>query len=98
MTQANMENTLLWKERITKAHQFHGGLRDYCKAEGITEASLFYWRKKLNLVKPKEASPFTRAVVKSDIPNPSDAASVTTHLPDAQWVASVLCHFVRGLR
>jgi hypothetical protein len=103
MTHVKKENHLLWKERLERAQQFSGGLRTFCKAEGISESAMYYWRTKLNpSITAKDSNkvvpPFARATVGSHIPKVSQSLPVTTDLPDAEWIASFLCHLVRGLK
>jgi hypothetical protein len=39
---------LRWQRRLRKFQTFHGSVRRFCDAEGVSVASFYHWRQKLN--------------------------------------------------
>lgn len=39
---------LRWQRRLLKFQTFHGSVRRFCHAEGVSVASFYQWRQKLN--------------------------------------------------
>jgi len=39
---------LRWQRRLLKFRTFHGSVRRFCDAEGVSVASFYQWRQKLN--------------------------------------------------
>ena len=77
-----------WQNHMDAAAVFPGTFQYYCQDHGLSISTFQYWRKKLSNTKERAAAP---AFV------PIKLWAPKAPLPEAQWVAEVLAHLIRGL-
>lgn len=92
------DNEKKWRDRMSAAAAFSGSIESYCRSEGISASSFYYWRAKLGNS--------TRAVVSRKGPRPAAfvpievmgqsmvgawaAVGAARALPNPRWVAEVI--------
>ena len=94
------QNAKIWAERVARAKAHSGPVELFCRDEGISSASLGYWRRKLRKEvrpMPTTGKPVSSAFVPVKVLNPESTTS-NLPLPDPRWVAEVILHLSRSTR
>ena len=83
---------LRWKRRLRKFQSFHGSVRRFCHAEGVSVASFYQWRQKLNDDSDATTSDAQTAAEDNEAAQfvPLQLVQQTTHLAPPTHVAIVL--------
>ena len=93
-----------WQNHIERSESGAGSMMAYCRAEGISLATLNYWRKKLKNEAPSLASLPEKAVARyserlsSFIPlqiAAEKAPDFDSGLPDPRWLAEFILNLCR---
>lgn len=77
-----------WQNHMAAAAAFPGSAISYCQSQGISPSTFHHWRRKFKYSGEKVIRPAFVPVVVS---------SPRLKLPEAQWVAEVMTHLIRGL-
>ena len=95
MSKVLSERAKFWQQHVEAAKSFPGSIQNYCELHELDSSSLYQWRKRFSgATQVKTKSEFLPVVVSSPALAGSTAGST---LPNAQWVAEVLLHLIRGL-
>jgi transposase-like protein len=99
-TRSRVENEKRWRERVRRAEAYSGSLGAYCRTEGISPSSLWYWRRKAS---SKAALSVVAARPPAFVPvqvvhAPLECEDPESSLPDPRWVAEILAHLHRSAR
>lgn len=109
MKQGRQYKSKIWQRHVEAAESFPGSIHKYCTDHGISEASFYYWQKKIG-TRPKRnsasvfQSEFLPVIVSQAkledalLPGAFDERSL---LPDARWAAEFVRHLFetsRGVR
>jgi transposase-like protein len=76
------------------AKSFPGSVQKYCDTHEIQASSFYNWRKRLLEARNFEKAKFLPVVI-SEAKQPAEHPQRA--LPNAQWVAEVMLHLIRGL-
>ena len=89
MGSINESKEAFWRKQITLAVRREGSLESFCREQGLSPATLAYWRKKFGAAasKPLALSPF--------IPVKVEPTPVRATLPDPRWLAELILELVR---
>ena len=90
------EKEKYWRHQMSMAEKFPGSIPSYCKSQGLSVATFFYWRKKFkNQPQPMtlEKSPFVEVEVSRD-----QVRKTKCSMPSAAWVAELILHLQMGAR
>lgn len=93
-------NASKWRDRVERAARHQGELREFCRAEGISLATLRYWQRKPAVAGPATSSDLIPTTARSPFLGVevfADVGSQPTRLPDARWVADLIVHLQRGV-
>lgn len=96
MNKHKEEKIQFWQGHFAAVETFQGSVKAYCKSQGLQLSTFYSWRKKLFCrSKPEKCSSFLPVIVRPPLTvKKEDRISA---LPDAQWVAEVMVHLLRGL-
>jgi hypothetical protein len=84
-----------WQRRLLKFQAFHGSLRQFCHDEGVSVASFYQWRGKLDVVrhsskkKSRTVAPLSNTALRSNAAGDSKEA---THFVPLQLVQETTRH------
>ncbi len=88
----------IWANHISNWKKSSAEIRAYCRENGISHNTFYYWRKRLSSRLPaiqKEKSlrisPFVPVSISREM------QSVPT-MPDPKWLGEFAAHLIRGLR
>ena len=95
MKRSRLERTKFWQQHVDSAKSFPGSAQKYCDEHEIESSSFYQWRKILSApTQSSRRSDFLPVIVSE--PQRGER-SIETILPNAQWVAEVMLHLIRGL-
>jgi transposase-like protein len=84
-----------WQQHVEATKSFPGSIQKYCEQHELDPSSLYQWRKRFSgATQVKTKSEFLPVVVSS--PARAELPAMSP-LPNAQWVAEVMLHLIRGL-
>ena len=104
MKQGPQDKSKIWQRRIEAAESFPGSIHNYCTARGISEASFYYWQKKIRARDKRTTLPVAQSdflpVVVSPTATMSDENETSASrpfneqplMPDARWAAEFVAH------
>ena len=95
MKRSRQEVVKFWKQHIEAAKSFSGSAQEYCDAHEIQSPSFYSWRKRLSAVARDPNKAKFLPVIISEAERPAE--QLERVLPNAQWVAEVMLHLIRGL-
>lgn len=79
-----------WQKRLAEAQTHPNGAKGYCRENGLSHSTLFYWKKKLqkkSVMKPA----FSRVQVVAK-------KTEDKRLPDPKWLAEFLLALSEGMQ
>jgi hypothetical protein len=95
MKRSRQERTRFWQQHVDAAKLFAGSAQKYCDEQEIESSSFYHWRKILSgSTQSSSRSDFLPVIVSK--PERAEQSS-EANLPNAQWVAEVMLHLIRGL-
>ena len=95
MNKVPTERAKFWQQHVEAAKSFSGSVQQYCDEHDLDPSSLYQWRKRFSGTNQNPSkSEFLPVVVSR--PEQSERPSQAI-LPNAQWVAEVMLHLIRGL-
>jgi hypothetical protein len=94
MNKVPTERAKFWQQHVEAAKSFDGTAQQYCDKHELEPSSFYQWRKRLVGDTQKTGGAKFLPVV---ISKSEQFASRTAPLPNAQWVAEVMLHLIRGL-
>jgi transposase-like protein len=84
-----------WRDHITAAKQFSGTIESYCRINGITPATFYYWRKKFSqATKHRINAPAISSFIPVEVVRGQSRSGYG--LPDAKWLAEFIVHLSGG--
>jgi hypothetical protein len=95
MKRSRQEVEKFWKQHIEAAKSFPGSAQKYCDANEIESPSFYSWRKRLSGIARDPGSAKFLPVIISGSEQATEQSA--RELPNAQWVAQVMLHLIRGL-
>jgi len=78
-----------WSQHIHQSEKHEGSLNSYCQSVGINPRTLQYWKLKF---KSESRSASKKAFLPVVLKKPQELTQKS--LPQAQWVAEFLYHFI----
>lgn len=94
MSKVPTERAKFWQQHVETAKSFAGTVQQYCDEHELEPSSFYQWRKRLvGTTQTPRRSAFLPVVVS----NPGQSQPSQASLPNAQWVAEVMLHLIRGL-
>jgi hypothetical protein len=94
MNKTYSERAKFWQQHIDAAKSFPGSAQHYCDVRELKVASFYQWRKRLSKYQLPKKSAFLPVIV-AQVEQPDRTPEIA--LPNAQWVAEVMLHLIRGL-
>jgi hypothetical protein len=94
MQATNINKINSWREHIAAAGKYPAGITAYCKEHNISVTMYYKWKVKLR--HGEKPSAFLPVAVSAP-QVPLELRSNIQGLPEAQWVAEVMLHLIRGL-
>lgn len=95
-THNHTQKKALWRARLTKAAEYCGSEREFCKTEGISIHTFYYWKYKFEGESKNQGltiQPFAKIQIKkSHFETPPSRA-----FPDPQWLAEFILHLRKGM-
>jgi len=96
MTKRTEKALEFWSKHIEAAANFKGSCASYCRAHDLNIRQFYTWKKRLAQGSLEfKKSDFVSVIVSE--PRSELTISPNTRLPEAQWVAQVMLHLIRGL-
>lgn len=97
--QSDFNKIEFWTQHLAASQTFAGGIKAYCKANGLTLSNYYKWKYKIRpltnrkKLKKEKLSRFLPVLVSETVESDRRA---TSGLPEARWVAEVMTYLVRG--
>lgn len=97
MRSMNHSKVKFWSDHLAAAARHPAGIGAYCKEHGLSATMYYKWKTKLHQGKGDKPSAFLPVVVAAPQAT-REFKRNTRDLPEAQWVADVMLHLIRGLQ
>ena len=103
MKQGQQDKSKIWQRHVEAAGSFPGSIHKYCSEREISEASFYYWRKKVGAraktnsgsVSQPEFLPVIVSQTTREEALLLRALDERALLPDARWAAEFVAHLFR---
>jgi hypothetical protein len=93
MKRSHQESAKFWQQHIEAARSFPGSVQKYCDVHKIESSSFYQWRKRISEMPNPGVTDFLPVVIsKPERLN----QNLESRMPNAQWVAEVMLHLLRG--
>lgn len=92
---AQVEKRRFWRGHIAMAGRYAGSHKAYCRSQGISVHSFYYWKKRLLGDGAKSVALVPRPFVPVEVTPPR--IGMSSRLPDPRWLAEFILH-LNGVR